>query len=206
MCRSSPKRMVALTASWSSLLVTTSTRPCNEKNALCTVCSSLQPLGVAALKCFRWNPLEKSSHLQEPTWDEGRQYKCQVVVHQIWPAEANRKYVILWLLLNLFILFIITHLERARWGRMTLASAATNPSDSLQVSWNLVGSEGNQKGQDYTVSVFVITLQTRPLRQTAVVQALWLKTSQLHVSRQWAGYNLWGHNRCFTNQHLEELP
>lgn len=36
---------------------------------------------------------------------------------------------------------IISHLERARWGRMTLASAAINPSESLQVSWNLAGSE-----------------------------------------------------------------
>lgn len=64
---------------------------------------------------------------------------------------------------------------------------------------------GQPEGKDYTVSVFVITPQTRPLRQTAVVQAVWLKTSQLHVSRQWVRYNLWGHNRCFTNQHLEEL-
>lgn len=32
MCKRSPRRMVALTASWSSLLVTTSTRPYSIKN------------------------------------------------------------------------------------------------------------------------------------------------------------------------------
>lgn len=34
MCRSSPKRMVALTASWSSLLVTTSTIPCGDRDGM----------------------------------------------------------------------------------------------------------------------------------------------------------------------------
>lgn len=33
------------------------------------------------------------------------------------------------------------NLDRALWGNMTLASAATNPSDNLQPSWNLLWSE-----------------------------------------------------------------
>lgn len=84
MCRSSPKRMVALTASWSSLLVTTSTRPWDESILCVNLC---KPLNIShqMLQCNR------PSHLEEPTGDEGRQYKRQVVVHKIRPAGEDKE-------------------------------------------------------------------------------------------------------------------
>lgn len=43
-------------------------------------------------------------------------------------------------LLSPCLYFQSSYLDRARWGRIILASEATKPSDSLQLSWNLLGS------------------------------------------------------------------
>ncbi len=116
----------------------------------------------------------------------------------------------------------LSHLERARCGRMTLASAATNPSESLQVSWNLAGSEGPEQRSALCVCVIYICvyiyIYIYIYNITFIVFALFsdeyiLKniSKERPVSFQSAKIHaeiikLGRHIRHFTHQHLEDLP